>query len=369
MKISAITVFFFILLTGCITKFTPETTEDKKILVVEGLITDQPGINTIKLSRSTPLGTRIKAEPVTKCTVSLSDNNGNTYILKESVSGTYVTDPAKFRGQTGQIYTLSIKADNYTYQSYPAEMKYVPPVDSLYYEKVVLGQYGGFNTAEGCQIYLNTGDPSNRCKFYRWEFSETWEFRLPYNEIVVPNNRCWLSDNSDMINIKSTSALEENKIKKYPLTYISNMTDRLSEKYSILVTQYSLTEDEFNFWEKIQKLSEQTGSLYDKIPSAIPSNIYCVDDPGQTVAGYFSVSASSSKRMFIKDNFAGLVNLYINCNSDTVYGNTPIPYLGTNVWVIIDHPIPPPAYRVITYDRGCADCTIRGTKVEPDFWK
>ncbi|NLJ44727.1 MAG: DUF4249 family protein, partial [Bacteroidales bacterium] len=28
--------------TGCITQFVPETDEDKDILVVEGMITDQP---------------------------------------------------------------------------------------------------------------------------------------------------------------------------------------------------------------------------------------------------------------------------------------------------------------------------------------
>jgi hypothetical protein len=134
------------------------------------------------------------------------------------------------------------------------------------------------------------------------------------------------------------------------------------------VNQYSLNEDEYLYWQKLQNFSEQVGGLYDMIPSSIPSNVYCTDDPNETVLGYFSVSASSSKRIFIKDRFAGLVNQYINCPADTVYGNGPIQNLNNTVWVIITVSMPPPPYRVITYTKGCADCTVRGTTVEPDFW-
>jgi hypothetical protein len=45
------------------------------------------------------------------------------------------------------------------------------------------------------------------------------------------------------------------------------------------------------------------------IPSSIPSNISCIDDPNEKVLGYFSVSARSSKKIFIKDIFSGLIDL------------------------------------------------------------
>jgi hypothetical protein len=89
---------------SCITQFIPHTTEDKQLLVVEGLITDQPGVNTIKLSRSSPLGIRNVATPVKGCTVSISDDLGNTFSLTETVPGTYVTDPAIFQGAIGRQY-------------------------------------------------------------------------------------------------------------------------------------------------------------------------------------------------------------------------------------------------------------------------
>jgi hypothetical protein len=223
---------------------------------------------------------------------------------------------------------------------------------------------GGYTKREGCQIYLNSNDPNKKCKFYRWDFTETWEFQLPY---PVINWRCWISSNSSSINVKTTSGLDEDRIVRHPLNFISNKTDRLKEKYSILVNQYSLNEDEYVYWEKLQKVTESIGTLYDIIPAAVPGNIYCIEKPNETVLGYFSVSAKTSKRSFIKDRFLGLVNLYSYdaCFGDTIWGDTYIPNLNTTVWALIDRS---PNYVVITRDRGCADCTERGTNIEPDFW-
>jgi Domain of unknown function (DUF4249) len=242
----------------------------------------------------------------------------------------------------------------------------VPPIDSIFYEKTLLtGQDDGQPPVEGCQIYLSTHDPLNKCKYYRWEYSETWEFRLPYS---VPNKICWISASSGNINVKSTMALAEDKVSKFPLKFISNNTDRLKVKYSILVNQYSLNEEEFDYWEKLQVIGEQVGGLYDMIPSSIPSNLWCVENPEEKVLGFFSVSARSSQRVFIKDYFRGIVNLYNNCASDTVYGTGPI--VGYGGWVIEDHTIGDlPPYRVLTDKKGCADCTVRGTTIEPLFWK
>ncbi len=359
-----------LLINSCITQFIPQTTEDKELLVVEGIITDQPGPYIIKLSRSLPLGVRNVANPVKGCTVTVSDDLENTFNFKETVSGTYVSDPSVFRGVIGRQYTLHINLNatynNHTYESFPVDLTPVPPIDSLYYEKenIEIGT-GGSPSQQGCQVYLNTHDPTNQCKYYRWEYTETWEFILPYS---VTNRTCWISDNSDVINIKNTSVIDEAKVDRYPINYISNASDRLSVKYSMLVNQYSLSEDEYLYWNKLQNFSQQVGGLYDLIPSAVPSNINCLDDPDEKILGYFSVSGNSSKRIFIKDNFAGLINLYTACASDTIFGNAPIPNLNTDVWVIVSVPMPPPPYRIITYTKGCADCTVRGTTVEPVFW-
>jgi hypothetical protein len=367
--ILTLTLVYFILTNSCISQFIPQTTQDQNLLVVEGLITDQPGNNTIKINSSVPLGGKYTAVPVSGCNVSITDDVGNAYYLHETGKGIYVADQT-FQGVIGRYYTLHILTNslnnNLSYQSSPVLMKPVPPIDSVYAEMRVITQLApDWPTGEGVQIYLSTHDPENSCRFYRWEYVETWEFMLPY---IVPNNICWINANSDKISIKSTSSLSEDRIERFPLNLVTNKTDRLKIKYSILVNQYSLNQEEFSYWEKLKNLTEDVGSLYDIIPSSIPSNILCVEKPDEDVLGYFSVSAVKSKRIFIKDQFRGMPDLYVNCPGGSVLYNDPIPNLNVSVWVIVDHPLPPPGFKVLTYIKGCADCTVRGSKIKPDYW-
>jgi hypothetical protein len=366
-------LLFFLIISGCITQFVPETDEDQNLLVVEGLITDKPEVNKIKLSRSMPLGKRTTLKPLKGCTVSITDDQGNTYQLTESsTAGTYLTNQTTFQGSVGRKYTLHINTNNsttthYSYQSLPVEMIAVPAIDSLFYEKVTIKEKTEISgPKEGCQVYLNTHDPNGTCKYYRWEYIETWKFQLPY--IIVPNNTCWITNNSNNITIKNTSVLAEDRVTRLPLNFISNETDRLSVRYSILVDQYSINEDEYTYWEKLQNISEEVGSLYDITPSSIPGNIFCVEDPGEQVLGYFSVSAKTSERIYIDESFRGLVALYTECPSDTVFGNANIPNLNSSVWIIVDQPYAMPPYKVLTDKKFCADCTTRGTTIKPDFW-
>lgn len=358
----------FAFFTGCIEKFTPKVTEDQALIVVEGHITDQQEMNVIKISTSSPLGIRSLAKPLSGCNVFVSDDLGNNYILSETTEGTY-TNPG-FQGTAGRYYTLHVYTNdahnNLSYESEPELLKPVPPIDSVYYKKMVLSvAEDGSPTAEGCQIYLDTHDPDNICKFYRWEFVETWSFSLPY---YVENAHCWISENSGDINIKNNSSLTVNQVTAFPIKFVTNSTDRLKEKYSILVNQYSINEDEYVYWEKLQSLSENVGSLYDIIPSSIKTNIKCVEDPNEKVLGFFSVSGVKSKRLFIHEFFRGMVDLYKDCGNEIVYYlSDDIPGLNEVKWVISYHSDPPP-YWVLTYFKGCADCSVRGTTIQPPFW-
>jgi hypothetical protein len=374
-SINTIIILLLILLfSRCITQFVPETTDNQELLVVEGLVSDQPEPNIVKLSKSMPLGKKSTAIPLSNCSVYISDDLGNSTPLYEIEKGTYSTDPSTFRGKIGRKYSLKIFTNSntpqgYSYQSIPMEMRPVPSIDSIYYEKILLAPPAGYlPSKEACQIYLDTHDAADKCKFYRWDYSETWEFQLPFSYPV--NSICWITAGSSDIHIKNTSILSENLIKRLPINYINNESDRLMLKYSILVNQYSVNQDEFDYWEKLQNFTEEVGSLYDIIPASIPSNISCIENPGVQALGYFSVSAKSSKRVMIDDYFSGIVNLYRDCVDDTIFNGAPISGLNSFAWILENRPFPGynPPYQVITNTKGCADCTVRGTKTMPSYW-
>ncbi|MFN8242349.1 MAG: DUF4249 domain-containing protein [Bacteroidales bacterium] len=375
MKSRLIILLVIILFSGsCVTQFVPDIPEDKSLLVIEGMITDQPEPNYIRLSMSMPIGKTYSAEPVEGATVKITDDLGNEYFLFEAKPGTYATNQYSFRGIVGRKYSLHIQTHgsqthSYSYESTPVELKPVPPIDSVYYDKVLVsGEPGKYNSVEACQIYVDSHDDSKQCSKYRWDYEETWEFRIPYE---VPNKTCWKTEKATAINIKNTTVLAEDRVSRYPLLLVTNETDRLSFRYSILVNQYSLSQDEYDYWEKLKSFTQNIGGLYDIIPASLTGNIFCVDDPAEKVLGYFSVSAKKSTRIFVNERFFGQKSFYGFCATDTVYNGAPIPGLGQSVWIIEDYSFPrrSPGFVVLTNYIQCYDCTVKGTNVKPWFWE
>lgn len=371
-NLTLILLTIIILAEGCITKYLPELDENKELLVVEGLITDQNETNTIRLTKSLPIGKISKIKPVLGCSVSIMDDLDNIWTLKEIGDGYYITDSLNFRGVIGRKYTLLIQShgsvlNNYSYESLPMELIPVPPIDNLYWEKFLLEEGNDiYAPKEGCEIYLDAHDDKRKCNYFRWDFTETWEIILPFS---VPNKVCWVTNESGSILIKNTSLLTQTLVRRFPVNLITPATDRLKEKYSILVNQYSINEAEYEYWDKMQRLTEHSGTLYDNIPFSAQGNIYCVEDPAEKVLGYFSVSAKSSRRIFIADSLSGMVQLYNDCPiSPPIPFGEPVPTLGIDIWIIFDYSYYVPPIIIYTDKKFCADCTTRGTKIKPPYW-
>ncbi|MBW6500307.1 MAG: DUF4249 domain-containing protein [Bacteroidales bacterium] len=360
------TLTMILLFAGCTIEFKPEIMEDKELLVVSGLITDQAVSNRVVLSRSTPIGNQIISNALTGALVTVTDENGVVTTLTETSPGIYSTDSTTFRGRVGGHYALNIFAEGGNYETDFVEMKPVPQIGALYYEKVVItASTDSSRIDEGCRIYLDSYDPTGKCLFFRWGFVETWEYHIPY---PVVNSKCWATERSDRILIKNTSVYNQARISKYPVIFITNRTTRLQIKYSILVNQYSITETEYNFWEKVQSVNENVGGLYDMTPMAIPGNIRCTSRPEETVLGYFSVSAVAEKRLFVEDQFLGLPHFYTYCVTDTLTGFLPEEGLNSSYWVVDDNGNEIPPWWVITTYRECGDCVTDAERIKPDYW-
>lgn len=364
MKFFVLAVSVLCMTGGCITEFEPETGNSDRILVVDGLLTDQPVANRVRLTSSMMIGELLNPIPVEGALVRIQDDEGNTHRLAEKEPGCYYTNPLFFRGIAGRKYALFVDTYMGDCASPYCELVPVPPIDSIYYEKIIVKINELGNPVEGCDIFVDTHDPSGKARFFRWDFSETWLFRLPYD---VPNKICWRTSVSDRIFLANTSYMSESQIKRFQLLRIPTETDdRLMDMYSILVDQYSLNEDEFRYWEKIEKMSEESGGLYDETPMTVEGNMRRLEDPAEKVMGYFSVSSVASQRIFIEDTFRGFKDIYRSCPTDTFPISHTIPFLGQTSWVIIrDSDL---GIKVITDQLRCADCTTRGTTVKPDFW-
>jgi hypothetical protein len=340
-------------------------------------------------------------EKVSDAVITVSDETGSQTLFKSFGDGLYKTDSAVFTGAVGKTYTLHIAThDGKEYQSEPGVMLPVPEIDSLYFERAEKFTNNQSETEAGIKIYLNSkdGDGINNC--FRWEYEETWKFRLPelkkYDYIdsanILPVRElkefCWKQQKSKEILVQSYTPEQAGFIKKVPVAFIgSEKSDRLTIQYSILVKQYSISNKESEFWDNLKKVNESGGDIFGSQPFPVISNIYNIHNSDERVLGYFQVSAVKEKRKDI--TFMELKKLDLPLfHYDCVRIETrPLDYpcnfcslptfdelyeMWTDAKYVFIEPVSDPETRellkLVFTTRSCSDCEMTGTLKKPDFW-
>ena len=354
---------------SCISPFTPEIETQGSYLTVNGLISDANRRYEIRLSLSRPLDETAAVVPATNALVSVTDDHGNNWTFTEEERGVYLSDSTLFTGIPGYVYTLRIEHDGRQYESDPCMLRPGSDIDTVEWEIQEREVNASGKTEDVVRISLSSYDPEKNNSYFRWTFMETWEVQLPFTMLSYEKRVCWSSESSHSILIANTEALSEDRVTDYTLAVIDNSTDRMQHRYSMLVNQYAINFDEYEFWDNVKKVSENTGGLYDVIPAAVPGNVRCTSDPDERVLGYFSVSGVSTDRIFIKrpliisDTYAEI------CAEDTIPANPNYPGLGLYVWAIIElEPFPGVFTWVITSNIACSDCSYFASNVKPDYW-
>ena len=377
-----IPIFIFITLAGCIEPFTPNIDESEESLVIEGQITDQEGYHYIHISRTAPYYDPHKI-PEPDCQVEVVDNYGNIFEFYESDSGLYMQwIPKDFLNIGTQYKVKVITTDGNIYESdFNELLSPSPPIDNIYYEIEVRETNDPDKPLNGIQFYLDLNAPGDFARNYRWELEETWEYEAAYriqyyydgtiHEIDDPFFlfRCWRTEPIRKIYTFTTRYSTSNTINKFPLNYVSNQSNRLKIKYSLLVKQYSLSNRAYDYWLQVQEQSQESGGLYETQPLQIRGNISNVNDHEEVVLGFFNASSVTEKRIFVSEPF----NFSIpgaRCTLDTIGPENLHSYTLYPVYLISLNKImgtgPP-------YGVGygiCFDCRKGGGKTEkPYFWE
>lgn len=355
-------------------------------LVVEGVINTTDS-TIIRLSRTVKLDTSIGSRPEFGAMVTIVSEGGNSYQLAETGNGYYKTPPLNL-SPSNKYSIRIITEENKAYQSDFVAVKNAPPIDSVYYRVS--------NTSNpGVQVYADTHDPANNTRYYRWDFAETWLIHSAFDsfEMVSPGTpptivarppsqqiyQCWQSALSQNVLINTSASLSKDVIANNKITFIPSTSERISDRYSILVKQYAITKDAYDYWSLLKKNTEQLGSIFDAQPSTTTGNIHCITVPNEPVIGYISAGSSASKRIFIdiRNLPAWLPTLpYGSCMVDSALFHGPANVDEVNEFIFIGGQIPIGPISImggpiIGYTAGlpeCVDCTLRGTNQRPSFW-
>jgi Domain of unknown function (DUF4249) len=356
----------------------PAITASNNYLVVDGFInTGSNAVTTIHLTRTRNLNdTTVAGIPELNAQVSIlqAGASGISYPLTDPAN-TGIYSSAALNLDISQQYSIAITtSDGQRYSSDPVPCAQTPPIDSVFWR-----QPSDFT------VYVATHDPTNKTHYYRWDFSETWQHNSQLSTVwtVVDNmivttdstnqrDECWSTDSSANVLTASSAALSQDVVTAFPLLTIPNGDPRMEIGYSILVRQYALTEDAYNYWQLIQKTSENLGTLFDIQPTQLIGNLHCLTNPSQPVIGFMTACTSQQLRIFV--DISQLNNWPHNS-----------PGFGCDTLEITPNPVNPLIYNYpdtnyapwyfITFgplvlgSKICLDCTLLGgTNIRPPFW-
>jgi hypothetical protein len=286
-----IVVFWSVLIISCVTSYDPNITKYEKVFVVDGELSNLPGPYKVSLSRSYEFN-KSSGDVVTGAQIKILDNNGLEVELKETSDGVYTTIDSTFQGVIGNSYKLQIMVDGEVYESDFETLKNPIPIDQVYWE---------YNSEDnGIQLFVDTHDSTNSTHYYSWEYEETWRFQVPIDVTGKSEwKECYWYNNSNNFNIGTSTHLKGDIIDRQPLLFINENTNRLFMRYSILVKQFSLTEQAYKFFNDINSLNQNQGTLFDPIPYSLTGNMKNTTNKDMPVLGYFLVVGASEKRIFI----------------------------------------------------------------------
>jgi hypothetical protein len=343
-------IFAFLLLVivaSCIDPYTPNLKNYNSLLVVDGLITNENSSYKIKLSRTFSQTNSIP-ENVTDANVYITDGDGIKTDLQNSNNGYYNTDSTSFSGVIGQKYTLHIlTSDGKEYISDECTLLPVSGIDKIYYEKgdEISGTLG--ESFPGLKILLNSTETTGMNQYFRWTFEEVWKYIIIgaqqykytfindstflFESMPFINNVCWKKNQSGDIIINSVLSEGANYINGQEIQFINPVeSDRLTQEYSILVKQYSISNREYDFWDNLKKAGEAGGDIFALQPFTVISNIHNVNNSNERVLGYFEVSAVIQKRIFIASHDLDPLSLPHYQTDCALIRKSPSDYPGAN---------------------------------------
>ena len=359
---------------GCKQSYTaPAQKTNINLLVVDGMLNSKAGsASTIRLSRTQKIGDSTGAyTPELQAQLTILGSAGDAYPFQEQGNGVYMT--ATLSINPAEKYQLQIMTHNGSkYLSDPVPVLSSPPIDSL--------NWGPKDSTDKVTVSVNTHDPANNSHYYYWTFAETWEYHavenaelglqnglIVYTDSTNQTYACWTTHNSTGILLGNTTNLGEDRISQAPLITISEDDQRLSVRYSILVSQSLLTQPAYQYWLILQKNTQNLGTLFDPQPSQLSGNYHCLTDPNEPVIGYLSAGTIQQQRLFIP----GMQP------RDTVTPDCSNVVIGTNQnnWQIYNYPDASygPYYftgmSTVLSKKTCLDCRLHGgTNQKPTFW-
>lgn len=283
-------------LYSCVEEFDLVVPDAAPRLVVDGIITNNPGPYYIRIIKSNPGNYIAKnngfysdlSEPITDATVVITDDEGQRDTLKYTIidmpgedsspdyynQGFYATQ--KIKGTPGRTYFLEItwNKQKYTASSY---MQPVPEIKRLGYKSVYSEVKKEFHYVP----ILTFTEPENEINYYLiqttdliysrfWAASTLWQYSLLEDSHLGP----------EVIDLEISNGITPRGIDFYQV---------YMEGESIYIALSSISKEAYSYYKALLQQFENDGGAYKPTPATPSGNI------SNGAFGFFRASAVSEK--------------------------------------------------------------------------
>lgn len=342
------------LVDACVERIDFEAPPAHSQLVVEGMITDNPGPYTVKLSRAFGLDAdSIVSNPVQQAQIRLYDDLGNTEDFIETTPGVYRTSGI-ISGQVGRAYHIRIETpEGQVFESEPDRINPVGEVEDIRFEfepRTVVESFGEVK-ADVFNIYVDsrTWAEAGTEIYTRWRFTGTYEVITypelhfthtppysPYKNpfpcsgfILLPGPpgsggtlmqvedctccTCWANHFEETPQLSDTQLISGNEFRNVKVGEVPINNATFHAKYRVEVEQMSLSRTAFDFLKLVREQKENASSLFQPPSGEIRGNVKAINN-NNPVIGLVWATSVTKKSIFIH-------------RSDVPYPVTPIDFI------------------------------------------
>lgn len=252
------------LFTACQEVVEVDLKETSAKLVIDGLVTDQPGPYYVKLSTTGNFYSTEPAPTIADAVVTIADDAGNSETLtQEFEPGSYQTN--LLQGVVGRTYYLTVQHNGQTYQS----EAYLPPVTDIDSLKPKFVKES-VTKDEGYYLYFYAKEPRGEANYYRFLIYENDSLYNSKEDILIANDE-----------------FVKGYINGLELDYPFDLGDK------VRLEMYSLTKPAYDYYNGLINVYGNDGGLFSPPPANPPTTI------SNGALGIFRASSFKSAEVII----------------------------------------------------------------------
>lgn len=272
-------LFIFLLasvaLVACEKTVLIDVTQNQPRVIIEGQVTNQPGYQYVKVSRSSGFYSTGRPPRIENALVTVSDDAGNEYLFVHNPGGFadsagYYRPAVPFVGVVGRTYHLAVHVDESLYEAEDL-LSPVTTIDSLGYqindeERDDPETFGKFY-----EVLMYAKEPQATTDYYLFKFYRNDSLTVYSDTDIYYADDEFLGENIDGVSS--------------PIYFAPGDRAR--------VEMYSLSRNGYVFYNDLQQLLNNDGGMFGQPPSNSRTNL------SNGALGFFQASALDVKEVVI----------------------------------------------------------------------